>query len=128
MFKRFIFNFTGDLCGACKDGFSISIMSGKCTSNNTCNRAQWFWAFAVMAALAYASWYTFKDDILAIPSNLLMKIVDFIKQRIAREKTTKHKDYAVENNVNAIASNEPGPDRGYFGIVTFYVQARNNFI
>ena len=79
-----------------------------------------------MAALAYASWYTLKDDILAIPSNLLMKIVNFIKQTIAREKRTKHKDYAVENK--AVASNEPAPDRGYFGIVTFYVQARNNYI
>ena len=95
-------------------------MSGKCTSNATCNRAQWFWAFAAVAALAYAAWYTLKDDILAIPSNLLMKMVDCLKRR--SPNTVRHADISVDNNVQVAGSNEPAPDKGYFGIVTFYVQ------
>ncbi len=59
-------NKTGTLCGACLEYFSVSILSGACTSNAQCGQDQWFWFIALLAMMAYALWYTFKDDIFAL--------------------------------------------------------------
>ncbi len=59
-------NRTGILCGACQEGFSISILTGKCILHSLCGRDQWFWFIVVLAAMAYVWWYTLKDDIFAI--------------------------------------------------------------
>ncbi len=59
-------NRMGVLCGACKEGFSVSILTGACTSNIRCGRDQWFWLIVILAAMAYALWYTVKDNIFII--------------------------------------------------------------
>ncbi len=58
-------NRTGILCGACQEGFSVSILTGKCTHNNQCGRDEWFWIVAILATIGYALWYTVKDEIFA---------------------------------------------------------------
>ncbi len=57
-------NRTGILCGACREGFSVSILTGECLPNSKCGRDQWFWLLAILAMLSYAFWYTFKDDFI----------------------------------------------------------------
>ncbi len=59
-------NRTGILCGACREGFSVSILTGECTPDSQCGGDQWFWLFAMLATIAYALWYTFKDDIFGV--------------------------------------------------------------
>ena len=51
------------LCGACKKGFTVSILTGKCIPDSQCGGEQWFWILVIFAAVAYALWYTLKDDI-----------------------------------------------------------------
>ena len=95
-------NRTGTLCGACQTGFSVSILSGQCVPNFECGHP-WFWALATLAALLYMIWYTFKDEIIQIPINLFLRI---------RRKMTA-------NNKNS----EKSLDKGYFGIVVFFIQS-----
>ncbi len=59
-------NRTDTLCGACQEGFSVSILTGACTLDSQCGGDQWFWLVAFLAAMAYALWYTLKDDIFAV--------------------------------------------------------------
>ncbi len=59
-------NRTGTLCGSCKNGFSLSILTGKCTLNSECGGKGWFWLLVIFATMTYALWYTFKDDILEL--------------------------------------------------------------
>ena len=59
-------NKTGTLCGACQEGFSVSILTGSCTPDSQCGEDRWFWFIALLAAMAYALWYTLKDDIFAL--------------------------------------------------------------
>ena len=169
-------NRTGSLCGRCQDGFSVSILSGKCTSDNHCGQDHWFWLFAVLAAITYAMWYTLKDDIFQFfikhfkqlfqrsqnngKSDIVPK--DFVKQynsksyenrdnvptvkvawkaegKMADSKTQQpHKIGIAEENpldnhsasINVKSENsdlkrqetESGIDKGYFGIITYFVQ------
>ncbi len=69
-------NRTGALCGACQEGFSVSILTWTCIPDGQCGRDQWFWIVVTLAAIAYALWYTMKDDIFA----LFFKSLTFIKQ------------------------------------------------
>ncbi len=59
-------NRTDTLCGACQEGFSVSILTWSCISDDLCGGDQWFWLIVVLAAMAYALWYTFKDDVLTL--------------------------------------------------------------
>ncbi len=59
-------NRTGTLCGACEEGFSVSILTGGCTPDSLCGRDHWFWLVVILAAMAYAFWYTMKDDVFVI--------------------------------------------------------------
>ena len=57
-------NRTDILCGTCKKGFSVSILSGDCMPNSECGQDQWFWLLALLATVCYVLWFTFKDDLL----------------------------------------------------------------
>ncbi len=59
-------NKTSTLCGACQEGFSVAILTGACTPDSQCGEDQWFWLIAILITVAYALWYTFKDDIFAM--------------------------------------------------------------
>ncbi len=59
-------NRTGTLCGACRNGFSVGVLSGKCVPDSQCGGDQWFWLLAVIVAIAYTLWYTFKDDLMTL--------------------------------------------------------------
>ncbi len=166
-------NKTGILCGVCQEGFSVSILTGNCTPNRNCGNDDWFWLFAVLVALAYALWYTLKDDIFA----LLFATITFMQSFCKRSKskinteanirnskddciistaTVQHEADSsqdknsvhdkVDNNDDDIitvqsragnsseanissqdggdeeSNDEDDGDKGYFGIVTYYVQ------
>ncbi len=145
-------NRTGTLCGACTAGFSVGILSGECIPNKQCGKDQWFWLLAVLAAIAYAFWYTLKEDMLRllvlsiiIFSERFKRLVKFFQTRrydvpplpgneIIRSQVKRaavkadcplkqddncptRKDY----DFNPLCSAD-GTDKGYFGIVTYFVQ------
>ena len=91
-------NRAGNLCGACKAGYSLSIFSSNCMNDKEC-KALWFWAVGIISAAAYMLWYTFKDDILSFIGVLL--------GIICRIKNTKSDTV----------------DKGYFGIMIYFIQA-----
>ncbi len=91
-------NRAGTLCGVCKAGFALSLLSNNCLPESQCT-SSWVWPFASLTAALYMLWYTFKDDILQVPSFLSAKI--------------RRKDPAQLDDV----------DKGYFGILTYFVQA-----
>ena len=65
-------NREGILCGECKKNYSISVLSGECIPNSECG-VPWLWYVCLLAVNGYMLWYTFKNDILAIPSHLITK-------------------------------------------------------
>lgn len=93
-------NRRGVMCGSCEEGHSLSVFSNNCVSNTQCDRSLWWFVstFTLVMTL-YMLWYTFKDDVMGVPVNLVHRI---FKVRI-REPTKQ--------------------PRCYFGILTFYVQA-----
>ena len=101
-------NRTGILCGTYKEGYALSIMSTNCLEKNTFD-AQWFWAVGFVAMAAYMLWYTFKDDILGMPSYILKILFEKCMR-----KSGSMIDHDVENN---------DIEKGYFGILTYFVQA-----
>ncbi len=147
-------NRTGVLCGACTDGFSLSILTGKCTPNSQCQEDRWFWWFAVMVALTYTLWYIFKDDIFEL-FFITLKMLRLPKVKITSSKSIKLKssketskrvpsklnslqtsrqamkcDQNLKPNIKELKADttqltsDKGEslDKGYFGIVTFFVQ------
>ncbi len=90
----------GVLCGTCEKGYSLSLMSDNCVKNNQCN-ANWFWPVGILAATLYMLWYTFKDDVLDVPQNII----------------TKRKSKTCEQETQA---EQTSP--GYFGILIYFVQ------
>ena len=92
----------GTLCGTCEQGYSISAMSNQCLPNTECN-ASWLWPVGVIAAMGYMLWYTFKDDILNFPTKLVVRI-------------SKMKRSNIQSQSEEI-------DKGYFGILTYFIQA-----
>ncbi len=78
-------NRTGILCGSCKKGFSISILTGKCMPDSKCGRDQWFWFLVILATMAYAVWYTFKDDLFIFISTCMSKPNRYFNFRKERE-------------------------------------------
>ena len=134
-------NRMGTLCGSCQKGFSISILYGECTLDNECYGHDWFWVFAFASAMAYALWYTFKDHIFKYMYNTLASV------RKLSSRTTSRKIYNLRSKAdqqkgkhgcsgkgtdkavirpstrNKEESNSDDTiDKGYFGIITYYVQ------
>ncbi len=97
-------NRTGTLCGSCNEGYTVSLMSNNCIRNDQCD-ASWFWFPALMSALLYMLWYTFKGDILQIPQQ--------IAKKLCKSVNTKHNE-------------DKGVEKGYFGILTYFVQAASS--
>ncbi len=89
-------NRDGTLCGSCKPGYTVSVMSTNCVPSTECNKG-WLWSVALGAAVLYMLWYTFKDDVLALPS----QAVSWMRK----------------------VQPEEGVDKGYFGILTYFIQA-----
>ncbi len=95
---------TGMLCGSCEQDYSLSLLSSECIHKSSCND-HWLWPMAVLVMFLYVCWYTFKDDVLTIParwSNII--------QKVCSRKACKPE----QNNI----------DKGYFGIVTNFVQVK----
>ena len=95
-------NREGNLCGGCKKGYSLSIFSNNCIDSREC-KASWIWIASLMSVTVYMLWYTFKDDILLLPSLFLNKVVKF--------------------KCGLVASNDSDIDKGYFEIMSYFVQA-----
>ncbi len=95
---------TGVLCGSCQENYSLSMLSQECIEANAC-RAFWLWPLVVSAATMYMVWYTFKNDVFAILSYITRKLC---------KVCSKAKD---ESDIYYI-------DKGYFGIVTYFVQVK----
>ena len=95
-------NKTGILCGVCQKGFSVSILTGNCAQNSNCGNDDWFWLFAVLVALAYALWYTLKDDIFALAFGMISYIRRFCNQSKSKVKpeALKPNDGNSRENVN----------------------------
>ncbi len=97
-------NRTGILCGACQEGFSVSILTGQCLPDSKCGKDQWFWAIALLATIAYALWYSLKDDIVS----LIFIVLHHIRHCC--------------NSQNVLKADEQHVDKGYFGILIYFVQ------
>ncbi len=97
----------GILCSSCKEHYSQSLLSDTCIANDDCT-ATWFWTLAVLAPFVYMLWYTFKDDIMNIP----IVVVEKLKRKHVHEA----KFVKGEQRVHYI-------DKGYFGILIYFVQA-----
>ncbi len=95
---------TGVLCGSCEENYSLSMLSSDCIKADTCN-SHWLWPLAFVAIMLYVLWYTFKNDIFAIPGLIVRKIC----------KTQK--PVVDQADVNYV-------DREYFAIVSYYVQVK----
>ncbi len=89
-------NRTGVLCGACQEGFSMSILNGVCIANSQCGQDYYFWFLAILAPLGYALWYSFKDDIFRLLLSLLSINI--------RSKQTKEKSHDSNNEADVCSS------------------------
>ncbi len=92
-------NRAGNLCGTCKEGYSLSLLSKNCIPNNEC-KDYWMWPLAILGTTLYMLWYTLKDDLFSFPAAVWQKLT----KTQGKEKTDEI-------------------DKGYFGIMTYYVQA-----
>ena len=144
-------NRTGTLCGSCSEGFSVSMLTRQCIPDSNCGGGQWFWFLAFLTTLAYAIWYTFKDDLMIFaifcinkPSKSLSlfkkpmkKIVscDCIRSgtegNVSENRNVRPLQHALngtssENCVRNIVSENTyqnaSLEMGYFGILTYFVQ------
>ena len=88
-------NRTGILCGACQNGFSVSILTGTCIPDNLCGKDQWFWPLVILVTMAYAFWYTLKNDLF----NLCFISYRSIKHVYTRSKSNAKK-HPVKDALN----------------------------
>ncbi len=93
-------NRAGTLCGACQEGYSLSMLSNNCIQNTKCHD-HWPWVLTILAMVIYMLWYTFKNDVFAIPG--------LIAKKVCRKSS-------ADDDVNYI-------DKGYFGIMIYFLQA-----
>ncbi len=116
-------NRTGPLCGTCQQGFSVSILTGKCTMNTNCGRDQWFWIFAILATMIYVIWYSFKDDIFLIFIKLLKKIKMLCSSTGGKHNIIEASmQHVMKQPTDDSRLASDGADAGYFGIITYFVQ------
>ncbi len=137
---------TGLLCGACLEGFSVSILAGKCTPDKNCGNDQWFWFLTLILTMIYAIWYTFKGNLFALFSKCWKGRQSKAPQKVRRLKVNSvGQDSIGKQNAMPIANvnpkqvskgklpkqekpststerNKKNPENGYFGIVTYFVQ------
>ncbi len=87
-------NRTGTLCGSCRKGFSVSILTGQCMADSQCGGDQWFWLLAFLATMAYSVWYTFKDDFLWFAITFITKQNRFliIFRKLQNKTSESHGD------------------------------------
>ena len=97
---------TGFLCGTCSDGFTMSMLSNNCVDHRDCDPL-FFWSLAICCVFLYMLWYTFKDDIMGFPFYVLEKL---------KEKFKKNSTKSLDEESDDI-------DKGYFGIMSYFVQA-----
>ncbi len=95
---------TGTLCGQCEENHSLSVRTTECIESSTCND-NWFWALFGLAMIMYMMWYTFKNDLFGVPSMIAKKM--------------------CKQTVLAWSDDTQGVERGYFGILTFFVQVKS---
>ncbi len=105
----------GQLCGACRAGYSLPILGDDCVPNGQCGGDEWFWVLAVLGTIGYALWYTFKDDIF----KLIQTIGTVVKNSLLDLKRMM-----FGNSEDPGEPEKPPEDvnKGYFGIVMFFVQ------
>ncbi len=94
-------NRVGTLCGMCKDGFSLSVLSQNCVPTDDCGN-NWFWFLSIISICSYMLWYTFKGDILAVP----ICLTDKLYQQFRKQSQIPHQ---LE-------------EMNYFAIMTFFAQ------
>ncbi len=95
---------TGMLCGSCEENYSLSMLSSQCIPQNLCND-HWLWPMVIVAIVLYMVWYTFKNDVFAIPTYIAGKIC---------KTCSKSSDVSEVTYV----------DKGYFGIITYFTQIK----
>ncbi len=91
---------TGTLCGVCQRGFSVSILTGNCVSDDKCQSQEWFWILAIIVAMAYVIWYTFKDEIFT----MLLKSITIFKC-VHRKKSAHHHTVQIRVSEKVEAQN-----------------------
>ncbi len=94
---------TGVLCGSCAEHHSLSVLFSECVAVGTC-KDHWVWPIIVLAATLYMAWYTFKNVIFGILSSFAKKLC---------KKCVSASDDADEEI-----------DKGYFGIITYFIQVK----
>ncbi len=95
---------SGVLCGSCEEDYSLSMLSSQCIEGDSCN-SHWLWPLVVLALIIYVMLYTFKNDIFTIPNFLVQKMC-----KSTRAPGNDDVHYYI--------------DKGYFGIVTYFVQIK----
>ncbi len=95
---------TGTLCGSCEENYSLSMLSADCIEATTC-QGYWLWPLVFMAVLMYMAWYTFKNDLFQIPG--------MVKRRLCKNRFAS----STADEVFYV-------DKGYFGIVTYFIQVK----
>ena len=108
-------NRVGVLCGGCKDGFSLSLLSNDCIDNKKCRNA-WFWLLTSFSALLYTVWFSSKGILFSRIVN-----VYFIKNHfkfLVKKRRQCHRDKVVWN----ITVDHSFSYNSFFGILVFYVQ------
>ena len=106
-------NRVGVLCGACKDGFSLSLLSNDCIKIKHC-RNYWFWLLISFSALFYTVCYTFQHKRFLSFANAMRKCF----RSLSKNKSRCHKDTEVYRKT--LAHNFDCMN--FFGILMFYVQ------
>ncbi len=92
---------TDVLCGSCEENYSLALLSTECLHESTCHD-YWLWPIMILAVVLYLLWYTFKDNIFAV---------------ISWFTSIVHKCSSTHSDQKTI-------DKGYFGIVTYFVQIK----
>ena len=95
---------TGVLCGSCEENYSLSMLSSECIDAKTC-KDHWLWPLVICAVVMYMAWYTFKNDIFGIPG--------FVRKTLCKKGQTPSEGSDVYY-----------VDKGYFGIVTYFIQVQ----
>ena len=85
----------------------LSLVKTDCTLDSLCGKDQWFWLIFILAAMAYAQWYTLKDDIFALFFGLLGRIKNHTKRPKSKKNDTPLKMKSLKKKrMSLISSHE----------------------